>query len=957
MFWKKIIQFSAVVLIFILSSAETESSNLTLIENKDTVQSMPIRLYNTTEPLAYELWLETKTHLRILDYTGRVRILLKVLEATNMIVINAENLDIRSYSLFDHFSNQKTIYKFEPFHRQTIWAFILDETLRTGQNYVLDIKFSGHLQTVPRGFCYTRYVDESGEFQYVATSFLHVTNARMAFPCYDEPRFRTSFLIHMTHDPSMMSASNMPVASISNNSDGTVTTTFQEMPSISINLVAFTVSNYETRTVVIPNRNLELSFYIPKHQAEEITFAMDFMSFMLVKFEEYLGINYTLPKLDCVVINDLMHTGLENWGLMVFESKSIFFKTGFTSISQTMDIARTITHQLSHNYFGNLVGISWWNYAWLTEGFAHFHEFYFSTTFLTDYPFDEVFVTDFVQRNLVENSYLATNALSTYGETRREIENAYTVPMSSKSAAVLRMCEKMLGIGTFRKGLQKYIQKMSLKVAEPEDLYENLQEAIDENQALPVGLKIGSILKSWTEQPGYPLLTVTRNYQSNEIVVNQQRFLSSREEHDRDRLSWFIPLTFATASRPDMEVEKPLNWLPQGTRELVLTLSENRTWSPEEWVLFNILQGYYRVNYDTQNWKLLSNELYKGSPFTIDVLNRAQLIDDAFSLAYSDVLQFPITLDIIKYIRYEEEYAVWVTANRHLQTMIRRLEGPSFELFFGRFLRHLTEDHFERLDVFENTKGKDSVRNSLLRPILVDLACRSGSGKCLIATRTMVTAEALTGHRLTPREKPSVYYCHGLRNADENTFRYFWKKLHTITNEQERTQITNSLGCYHNAESLYELLMETADPNLEDIYYMNVERFHILSSAFRNGHVKLAMEFLKKNHHAIAMTYTYNFRMENVLKEIASGLQIEDHQEMANVLKILQSAGHITANMVERCMIDMEYHRKWVEENKMKIDDWINEYFQPAMESSTVILSISYSTSVSMAVLIMLFFY
>ncbi|GAB0097805.1 hypothetical protein DMENIID0001_134770 [Sergentomyia squamirostris] len=817
------------------------------------------------------------------------------------------------------------------------------EALKPSQNYVLDIQFSGHLQINPRGFCYTRYVDANGEFQYAATSFLYVTNARMAFPCYDEPRFRTSFLIHMTHDPSMMSASNMPVASITNNSDGTVTTTFQEMPSISVNLVAFTVSNYETRKVVIPNRNLELSFFIPKHQWEEVEFAMDFIPFMLQKFEEYLDVKFSLPKLDCVVVNDLMHTGLENWGLLVFESSSILFKQGLTSSSQIIDIVRAICHVMSHNYFGNLVGISWWNNAWLVEGFASYHEFYFSTSYFNDYPFDEIIVTDFIQRYLVDDSYLMSNALSTYGETRNAIGGFYGVAKSSKAAAVIRMCELgMFGKETFRKGLHKYIVNMSYKIAEPHDLYENLQEAIDEDHDQTFGLKAEDILKSWTEQPGYPLLTVMRNYQSNEIVVNQQRFLTSREEIDTDRLSWFIPLSLATARQPNMEDTKPIAWLRQGTRELVLTSSENRTWSSEEWVLFNVQQtGYYRVNYDTQNWKLLANELYKGSPFAIGVLNRAQLIDDAFNLAYSDVLQFPITLDILKYIRYEEEYAVWVTANRHLLTMIQRLKGPSYEWFFGRFLNHLTEDNFDKLDVFENTNGRDTVRKSLLRPIMVDLACRSGSRKCLIATRTMVTAEALTGHRLTPREKPSVYYCHGLRNADEKTFRYFWKKLHTITNVQERTHITNSIGCYQNYDSVYELLLETADPNL-DSYYSNLERYMILASAFRNGHMKMVLHFLKMNHQAIAKTYDYNFRMDTSLIEIASGLQIVDHEEMSNVLQVLRSAGHISNNLVQRCMIDMEYHRKWVEENEIKIQDWINEYFQPVMENSAQIALLSY---------------
>uniref|UniRef100_A0A1B0D9N3 ERAP1-like C-terminal domain-containing protein n=1 Tax=Phlebotomus papatasi TaxID=29031 RepID=A0A1B0D9N3_PHLPP len=260
---------------------------------------------------------------------------------------------------------------------------------------------------------------------------------------------------------------------------------------------------------------------------------------------------------------------------------------------------------------------------------------------------------------------------------------------------------------------------MAFKVAEPKDLCRNLQEAVDEDHSLPDDIKVEDALKSWIDQPGYPLITVIRNYESNEIVVNQQRFLSSREEVDTEGLSWYIPLSITTSKNPDMNDTKPSVWLKGGTRELVLRTSENLTWTSEDWVVFNVDQtGYYRVNYDTQNWKLLADELHKGFPYTIGTLNRAQIIDDAFNLAYSDVVHFTMALDIIKYVKYENEYSVWITANRHLLNMNRRLDGHSYELYYGRFLQHLTEDHFAHLDVFEDFYGRDSIAKAMKIPIV-----------------------------------------------------------------------------------------------------------------------------------------------------------------------------------------------------------------------------------------------
>uniref|UniRef100_A0A1B0CGD7 Aminopeptidase n=1 Tax=Lutzomyia longipalpis TaxID=7200 RepID=A0A1B0CGD7_LUTLO len=491
-----------------------------------------------------------------------------------------------------------------------------------------------------QGFCHTRYISEDGEVYITATSLLYMTYARMVFPCYDEPRYRTPFTIHLTHHPSLTAASNMPVTTISNN------------------------------------------------------------------------------------------------------SKCLLYNEYHTTPTQKMDIARTICHLLTHNYFGNIVGMSWWSYAWMTEGFAYYYEYYFTSFYLTDFPLEEIFVVNMIQRFFADNSRLISKPLSNYVEARNDVINIFNFAMVTKAGGI--------------------------------------------------------------------------------------RFLSSREQEDPESLSWYIPLSMSTANNPDMEDTKPVVWLKKGMRELVIRTTENKSWTSDDWVLFNTQQtGYYRVNYDTENWKLLAEDLHRGHPYRIGTLNRAQLIDDSFNLAYSDIVEFTVALDIIKYIKYDEEYAVWVSANRHLLNMIRKLDGPSYELYFGRFLRHLTEDHFAKLDVFENTHGKDSVTNTFLRPIIVDLACYSRSRMCQTATRTMVTAEALTGYVLVPHEKPSVYYCHGLKNADENTFQYFWKRLKNLTNQQERAHIVHSIGCYHNTESFYSLLLETVDP-IESLGYTIIEKFQML---------------------------------------------------------------------------------------------------------------------------------
>ncbi|XP_055698040.1 aminopeptidase N-like [Phlebotomus papatasi] len=689
--------------------------------------------------------------------------------------------------------------------------------------------------------------------------------------------------------------------------------------------------------------------FVPKRHLEEVDFALDFMEFMLKKLKEYLDMDLQLPKLDGITINDLLLTGVENWGLIYFNPKNVLYK-GNSSPGLRLNIARTITHQLVHNYFGNLVGISWWNSFWLTEGFASYFEYSFSNYYLEDFPMIDLFVSDLMRRNLVEHSLLMSVSLNKYIEHPEEVFSVFDFGMISRAASTIRMIEHFLGKDTFQKGLQKYLKEMQHLAAEAKDLYRNLQEAADEDHSLPEDIKVEDVLQSWIDQPGYPLLTVIRNYESNEIVVNQQRFLSSRGEVDTEGLSWCIPLSISTARNPNMNDTKPWVWLKEGTREVVLRTSDNLTWGSEDWVLFNVDQtGYYRVNYDTENWILLANHLHQGPPFAIGSINRAQIIDDSFNLAYSDVIPFPLALNIIKYVRFEPDYGVWVAANQHLLSLNRHLEGQSYELFFGRFLQHITEDLFEKLDVFENSNEKDTVKNTLLRPIIVDLACRSRSGKCLTATRIMVTAEALTGHVLAPQEEPSVYYCHGLKNADEKTFQFFWNKFKSLTNEQERAQIAKSISCYRNFDFVYDVLMELATDRFYSLFTV-LERFQILITAVRHGNSKVALEFLKANHENISRTFSFNLRMEQTLRELAQNVLDEEVVLYQEVIDILFEAGHISSNQVRRYKLELEYQQTWIEENKLTIEDWIMEYFEPSQSKAanqiTYLALIIFSVSV-----------
>lgn len=201
----------------------------------------------------------------------------------------------------------------------------------------------------------------------------------------------------------------------------------------------------------------------------------------------------------------------------------------------------------------------------------------------------------------------------------------------------------------------------SYQAATPLDVYRHLQAATDRSERLHKHILIKDIMESWTSQPGYPLVTITRNYTTKTLLVSQERFYLNRQATQADSVNsgWWIPLTFFTEdSNPASNQTTTAVWLEPKSRSAIIGFFE-----PNSWVIFNVQQiGYYRVNYDENNWKMLIGYLKLKDFQTIHVTNRAALVDDAFNLARAGYVDYSIPFDIATYLIREIEYEPWVAA-------------------------------------------------------------------------------------------------------------------------------------------------------------------------------------------------------------------------------------------------------------------------------------------------------
>lgn len=211
-------------------------------------------------------------------------------------------------------------------------------------------------------------------------------------------------------------------------------------------------------------------------------------------------------------------------------------------------------------------------------------------------------------------------------------------------------------------------------------MYRHLQTASDKSGQLSKHLLIKDIIESWANQPGYPLVTITRNYTTKALFASQERFYLSRHITQTDKSGWWIPLTFVIEeSNSTFDQINIVAWLKPQVKSAIIGSFE-----PNSWVIFNVQQiGYYRVNYDEKNWKMLIDYLRSKNFKKIHVANRAALLDDAFNLARAGYVNYSIPFDIATYLIHETEYEPWVAAINNFNFLNHILaSSPRVQQFF-----------------------------------------------------------------------------------------------------------------------------------------------------------------------------------------------------------------------------------------------------------------------------------
>jgi len=406
----------------------------------------------------------------------------------------------------------------------------------------IDVTYTGILNDKLRGF----YRSTANGRKY-AVSQLEATDARRAFPSFDEPRFKATFDVSLTVPQGDTVISNGKLRLDTPGPDpGTHTVTFERTPKMSTYLVAMLVGDFVCRDGSADGTTVRVCTTPDK--IGQAGFALQAAQQQLAFFNNYFGIKYPFGKLDIIGIPDFAAGAMENSGAITFRERALLVDEATGSVQQRKIVASVVAHEIAHQWFGNLVTMKWWDDIWLNEGFATWAANKPLAVWRPDWKM-EMNVAEELQQAMGLDTLASTRAIRTKVETPDEINEVFDPIAYEKTGSVLAMIEAYVGPEAFRRGVSSYLKRFSYSNASGEDFWAEMTRV--------TGKPVDQILRSFVDQPGIPLLSVETSTSggSTDIKLTQQRFWLTPPAGTPAPQTWTLPVCIKQGSnQPRCEI-------------------------------------------------------------------------------------------------------------------------------------------------------------------------------------------------------------------------------------------------------------------------------------------------------------------------------------------------------------------------------------------------------------------
>lgn len=556
-------------------------------------------------------------------------------------------------------------------------------------DYTVVMEFAGDITRPMNGIYPCFFTHDNKDKQLVATQF-ESHHAREAFPCIDEPEAKATFDLNLETPADETVIANTPIKKQTPKGK-TQITEFETTPKMSTYLLAFVFGDLGYKEAKTKDGVIVRAYATPDN-VEHTEFALDCAVKTLEFYNEYFDIPYPLEKCDFIALPDFASGAMENWGCITFREQALLVDPKNTSLHLKQYVANVVAHELTHQWFGNLVTMRWWTDLWLNESFASWMSYLAVDHLFPDWKVWTQFIVEEQGLAMKLDALEHTHPIEVEVRHPDEIRTIFDAISYEKGASALLMLHNYLGAEDFRDGLRLYLKKHAYSNTDTVDLWAALEEVSKK--------PVTEFMTSWTSQSGYPIVQA-RIAQDNPSLKQERFYLNPTA--DKENITWPIPLLASESVGYETlaESEQAIS-VDKLTGEFLL--NHNRT-------------SFYRAVYDSAHLAALGSAIKSGK---LNDLDRLGLLGDSFESAKAGYSSSVDSLRLLKSYSKEDSAVVWDIISGAIGSIKLVMNTDDIRSGLKPFIKELTSLQLKRLGWTQ--KPDDSHFDLLLRPNILGLA-------------------------------------------------------------------------------------------------------------------------------------------------------------------------------------------------------------------------------------------
>ena len=751
------------------------------------------RLYEQFQPEHYDLTLDIDRDA--MSFTGTVVIKgKKTGRPSERLTFHQKGLKITSATITKHDKKGDQTLVVKRINNQDSYDEVRlhTEDMAYPGDYTVALQFSGDINKDMHGI-YPCFFKHNGEAKKLIATQFESHHAREALPCIDEPEAKATFDLTLVTPSGETVLANTPVKKSAAKNNRQITS-FETTPKMSVYLLAFVFGEMGYKSAKTKS-GIEIRSFATPDNVGLVQMSVDESVKILEFFEEYFDVPYPMEKLDLVALPDFNVGAMENWGLMTFRESIMLVDEKTSSIESKQVCSLVVAHEISHQWFGNLVTMKWWDDLWLNESFANMMEYRAVDAIHPEWHIWEQFVSHEGASAKRRDSIKDVQSVKTAVNHPDDIDTLFDPSIVyAKGGTLLHMLMHHIGEDAFRQGLRNYFAKHSYSNTIADDLWAALSEVSKQD--------IGSFMNSWLTRPGYPLVTVDWNPSENKALVSQRRFLSDPSAEAHDDKPWPTPLAATIKLDHPVLKSKKATVLVTGDSNEPLLLNKDGT-------------SYFVPHYThPAHRQQIVDALQDGK---ISDSDRYLLMDNYSMLQRGGVSDTTDLLELLSAYTDETSETVWGALVGALSEVRKLIEGDSTEDKLDKITQKLVEKIAEELGWDDSPS--DSAHTQRLRGTVIAIAAG--------AKTPSIIEEGLARFKkfkqpsgLSASTRGIVYFC-GVRYGDNEDFQKLVELHNNVDKADERDELASGLTSAKQPKHYKELLsmMKSEHVKRQDFFH------------------------------------------------------------------------------------------------------------------------------------------